>query len=147
MRISREQALEDVDALFLLFKYGYAGYQMFGGDDAFRELHDDLRQAIEDGADHLFPRQFSRLLAERLSSIQDGHISIDSRRIKIPARKHWVSPEFLLEPEAGHWWVFDGDGMRIGRIVSVNGEDPLGFIQPTLADDGRVIFRFGVVRE
>ena len=44
--ITHEQALDDIDYMFRIFKYGYAGYGYFGGDAKFTEARKNIETAI-----------------------------------------------------------------------------------------------------
>jgi len=77
----KDEALEDVEFFFALLKYGYAGYQYFGGDERFvaakelivREVEEDLPRRFTTGV-------FENTLYKHLSFINDGHFYVGNRR-------------------------------------------------------------------
>ena len=128
-RVSTEHAVEDVKRLFYLFSHGYAGYAYFNRDGAFER---------GGGADpgtscRLDPpgrsASFSGLLHERLAFITDCHVNIGTYQYGGHIDFWYDSSLELMVGKSGY--EFTADGARYS-LVSVNGEDPEGFVFPSL---------------
>jgi hypothetical protein len=75
-RVSLQDAEDDVRFLFEMYKYGYALYQAFGGDEAFPQARDRILGALPALArpNGWVPVSALRsLLLENLAFVQDGH--------------------------------------------------------------------------
>ena len=70
--ISLEEAREDVDFLIKTLRYGYAGYQIYGGDERFGQAHQeiiaDLETASADGG-YISMTKFEEILYTGLNFI------------------------------------------------------------------------------
>ncbi len=74
-RISKEDALEDVDYLFRILKYVYGGYGYYGGDKVFEQIKTKVMNRI-DTQDDISITDLNTLFLEHLSFITDGHMKI-----------------------------------------------------------------------
>ncbi|MBN4056668.1 hypothetical protein JYT98_01170, partial [bacterium AH-315-K05] len=71
------EAIEDVNVLFSLFKFGYAGYQYFGGDKVFLAAKDRIIDNLNEVNEESIGRQaFARIILNEMCFIQDGHVSL-----------------------------------------------------------------------
>jgi len=142
--VSKDEARHDVDFLFGVLRYGYAGYRFFGGDEAFLAAKEGILADIDAirGA-NVMSSQFAAILQRRLGFIQDGHFSIAGRTM---CRKYQLFARFDMEFD-------ERDGRFYARrtpdlwAVSVEGEDPARWMKPSIDSDGRVFYCLGAVSD
>ncbi len=72
-----EEAIEEVDLLFGLIKHGYAGYQYFGGDEAFSRAREGMVQDLLHYRQAVPVVEYLGLIRRRLGFVQDGHFGIE----------------------------------------------------------------------
>ena len=142
--ISKDQARHDVDFLFGVLKYGYAGYQFFGGDDGFLAAEQGIVADIDAirGA-NVMSSQFAAILQRRLGFIQDGNFSIAGRTM---CRRYQPFARFDMEFD-------ERDGRFYARrtpdlwVAAVEGEDPSQWMKPSIGHDGQVLHCLGTLSD
>lgn len=142
--LSTEKAIEDVDFLFRLLKYGYAGYQYFGGDKRFNSAKDDIIKDIKEKS--VFSRittgTFTDILVRNLSFIQDGHFAIDNKGL-IKRYRYFASPKFdFFKDEKGYYTYLEDEK---AYLISVNNKDYTDYLKLSLNDEGKVIYSLGTI--
>lgn len=142
--ISKEDAREDVDFLFAVLKHGYAGYQFFGGDEAFAAAKQGIIAEIDTtfGA-NLTYGDLSRLLHQHLGFIQDGHFAIAGRPT---CRRHTLYAHFDLEFEEhdGRFYERHNPGRW---AVAVEGNSPSTWMKASISPDGEVVYCLGTLSD
>ena len=84
--LNKSDAISDIEFLFNLFKYSYAGYSYFGGDDIFRRAQKSIVESI-----NMYPgetidsNKLEMLIIKNTEFIQDGHFQINC---KSPLKKY-----------------------------------------------------------
>lgn len=141
---SEEEALEDIDFLFRLLKYGYAGYEFFGGDEKFNMINEKMINDIKKKS--LFSKvlisSFKNILVQNLDFIQDGHFHIAGETF-LDKYYYFTSPRFNFEKdEKGYYINFDGQRMY---LLDVKGEDPEKYMKLSLNNNGEIIYRLGLI--
>ncbi|MDD2202244.1 MAG: hypothetical protein PHP20_10610 [Firmicutes bacterium] len=79
--ISPEDAAAEVDFIFRVFKYGYAGYQYFGGDDAFGAAKARILEELSCRSEDILQNEYESIICSHLGFIQDGHLSLGRTRL------------------------------------------------------------------
>ena len=142
--ISKDDAQSDVDFLFVVLRYGYAGYQFFGGDKAFLQARQDILTEIDNfRGKNLTSSQFAAILQRRLGFVQDGHFSIarksTCRRYRFFARFDMEFDEledrFYVRQMPDRW------------VAAVEGEDPSRWMKMSLGSDGEVLYCLGTLSD
>ncbi|HOK70145.1 MAG TPA: S41 family peptidase [Bacillota bacterium] len=138
--ISPHYAAEEVELLFEVLKYGYAGYEYFGGDEAFEAAKDGILREIGEFAEEIPMWQYIDIIAANLSFVRDGHLSIGERRI-CEYHQFRASPthSFCMDNE-GQFWNADGE-----RILSIDGQSPSAFMKPSIDEAGDIVYLLGMV--
>ena len=79
--LSEKKILNDVDYLFKLLKYGYAGYKYFGGDSRFNKARESIIAEVKERSilNFLTVKTFSKIIYKHLYFIQDLHFALDGR--------------------------------------------------------------------
>jgi len=141
--LSKNEIIEDIEFLFKVLKYGYAGYEIQGGDPAFFEAEERIINSVEELAgkkdDVAFSHgNFKDILIEELSFVNDWHFKIGQERFYSPEKMH-LAPEldFNLSQE-GFYREKDGEKTY---LISCNGKDPEKFLYPSLNLKGELVYR------
>jgi len=137
---------EDVDFFFRILKYGYAGYQYFGGDEKFESVKNKIIEEINQTSifSRLTTNSFSDILLKHLSFIQDGHFGIDGEGV-VREYVYYTTNEydFFKDKEGYYTWLVDGKYY----LVSINGGNYRDYLKLSLNNRGEVVFRIGMVAE
>jgi len=145
--MSIEKAIKDVDFLFKLLKYGYAGYQFFGGDEKFLYAKSKIVFDIQQ-RDNIFSvittSTFKNILYKNLNFIQDGHFSIENMQLCKDYNFFTTEKYIFLKDEIGFYTIIDG---YKGYLVAVNGENPNNYIKLSLNQEGQIVYRLGMLSQ
>ena len=137
-----DEAAEEIDLLFSLMKYGYAGYQYFGGDEVFSRAREGMLHDLLRYAQAVPVVEYLDLICGRLGFVQDGHFGIENA-ILCKDYQYWAdcSCEFELDQDG----FYNVDSLNSRRLISVNGADPSAYMRPSIDEDGIVKYVPGVV--
>lgn len=139
--LTKQEALEDVDTLFKLFKYAYAGYGYFGGDKVFNKAKQEIIMEISK-LDSVVNDNLVKLLKSKLSFIKDGHFSIgDIEELNI----YYSYPnEYFLKDKKGFYKIIDNEKHYIKLIDSSENFD--NFMKLTINNEGKLVYTIGVTK-
>ena len=140
-RISAQQAAEDVERLFYLFSHGYSGYALFNQHGEFEQARERILQELSLKSSWS-SNAFSSLLHDHLSFIVDCHMKIGDIQYA-SHQDFWYDTQLELTLESGGY-EFAADGTAY-TVVSINGADPAPFILPSLNQQGKPIYRLGLL--
>ena len=138
-KITRKEALEDIDELMRLLKTSYGGYAYFGGDKAFEEARQRMiRRVNETYSDEMsISYPFYLIVKEEMAFIEDSHLRIgrsDSyfkkKDVFYDAEKYnFVQNEkgFYTVIDQKKWYVKPHDEKKLHLTVSDTGELVYGF--------------------
>lgn len=148
--VTPEQAREDVETFFRIVEAAYGAYHYFGGSSAHRRDFEDTSPnsaavltafesakaqaltSLDAAAAPIPPETFSRLLAERLGFLQDGHFTISNQRVwPVPVPYMLHSHAFTREADGRYALTLDGETYYATKAVS-------DFLRPTLTAEGTV---------
>ncbi len=142
--ISKDDAQSDVGFLFAVLKYGYAGYQFFGGDRAFLEARQDILTEIDDfRGKNLTSSQFAAILQRRLGFVQDGHFSI-ARKSTCRRYRFFARFDMEFDEREGRFYVRQTPDLW---VAAVEGEDPSRWMKMSLGSDGEVLYCLGTLSD
>lgn len=139
--IGRKEALEEIDFFFRVLKYGYAGYELFGGDDAFGKSREMVQEEI--GYFEEIPiRQYFSIVFNNLSFINDAHFRFAGNSL-FTKYQFFSSRRFdFYKDEKGSYYI---NGEEKLYLESINGRDPEEYIKLSLDDNGKLVYRLGVL--
>ena len=141
--VSPDHAAEEVELLFSALRFGYAGYQFFGGDAAFSAAKEAILREIAELASYYdtIPNwRYSDAIVKYLGFVQDSHMVFGNRRLCEHMRFRFCPHhEFTLSA--------DGSYLDVGgrRIVAVNNEAPSEYLKPSISADGEIVYILGVL--
>lgn len=120
--IHKDKAVEDVEYLFSLLKFGYSGYEFFGGDDRFISAKENiLWSVIALNDDNICVDKFLDIIYSELSFIQDAHFTIGNYNL-CTYTKYFSSRKFTFyKDEIGLYTEIDNE---LFYLKSVNHKDP-----------------------
>jgi len=139
--ISREDALEEVDFLFKMLKYGYAGYGLFGGDETFEKGKEKIIQEISE-ADTFLIGNYAGIIIENLSFINDGHFRFGNQSLFTRHHFHYSREIDFSRDEEGFFTTKEGEQVYLD---SVNGSDPEDYLKLSLDEEGNLVYRLAKI--
>lgn len=141
--ISIEHAICEVDLIFRVIKYGYAGYQYFGGDVSFGNAKREILQELGVWQTHIPVGEYESILTSQLGFIQDGHFGLGTTQLCSPFTLSWNPQYEFRRDEAGFQSISCN---RVRRVVSIEGGDPFAYLKPSISVDGSIVYVPGVMR-
>lgn len=140
--ISRQNAVEDINYLFDSLKYSYAGYQYFGGDEAFLNAREKILLEISKHNQNLHISELADSVIRNLSFIQDAHFRIGSQG----TYKNYYyldSDQYVLyKDDNGFFTTFNDERFYVIEAGDSRYED---FIKPTITKNGEAAYTFGMI--
>jgi len=147
-RTSVEEALADVDILFDLLKYGYSGYQMFGGDEAFGEAKKALKEDLAQESEPLSAQTLGSRIREHLDFVQDGHFAVDGKTTLVRST-YLTTLDYEVRPVDEELVLYKvaGEEKRLGTLLTINHQDPQAYLKPSLNEEAEFVYRLGTQKE
>lgn len=143
--LDKTKALQDIDYLFSLLKYGYSGYEYFGGDEQFNAVKKDMINSITNlNEDHILVENILHIIYDNLNFIQDSHFIIGNYNL-CNYTKYFSSRKFEFLRDINGLYVSIDD--EIFYLKEVNDEDPMNYVKPSLDEDGKLIYSLGILSD
>lgn len=135
--LDKEDAMEDINFLFNLFKYSYAGYSYFGGDDTFEKAKENIIKSIDDyPKEKITSKELEKIIINNTDFIQDGHFGINN---KSSLKKYYYysnedisfnksTEEYYINKDDEKWYIKtinDSDNFEDYLKLSINSEGDL----------------------
>jgi hypothetical protein len=140
-QVTREQAIEDINYLFLVLKHGYAGYGLFNQNDAFSKAQTAISDELEK-MDSISRDQLLTIITGYLSFIDTGSIKIGGKGFFTPSKYYyWDKLDFAHG--SGNYYYQSSKGAV--RLISVNGLQPSDFMKLSLNNKGDPAYQLGVL--
>ncbi len=138
--IKPEEARQDIEFLFSVLRYGYAGYKLQGGEDYFIPARDNLMEYLttySSGAE-IEVSNLEEKLIEQLSFINDGHFSIASNSFLEYHHLHYSEQWDFYRDEQGFFLQEEGQKLY---LEACNNQDPEKYLRLSLNQAGELIYR------
>ena len=143
--ISKQEALEDVEHLFSLLKYGYAGYQYFGGDERFQMAKQRMIEELQTEFPDEFPSAaLDNLIYDCLNFINDGHFAIGTQVYFRPQSMYMNFDYAFFRDDHGYY--LKTDELR-EYVELINGESAEPYLWPSLNVSGEIVYRIGILAD
>ncbi len=136
--LTRTSALKDVEYLFRILRYGYAGYHHFGGDQAFFAARDRVKKRLKEGFPVLFRNTLERILWDELEFIYDQHFFLGGKKTG-PTMHQKIAQDYELQQKSGQFSLIQGE--KLLPLLEINGQEPDKFLKPSLNSAGKLVFR------
>lgn len=120
--ISKDKATEDVEYLFSLLKFGYSGYEFFGGDSTFIPAKENIIwSVIASEGSYICVNKFLDIIYSELKFIQDSHFNIGNYKL-CNYSKYFSSRKFIFHKDnIGFYTKIYGKPFYLEKV---NNEDP-----------------------
>ena len=143
--IDKFKALEDIDYLFSLLKYGYSGYGYFGGDEKFNGAKVKIIELVSKSKGHSITIEaFLDIIYSNLDFIQDSHFIIGNYNL-CNYTKYFSSRKYEFQRDINGLYVTIDDEMFY--LKEVNHEDPMDYVKPSLDEEGNLIYSLGILSD
>lgn len=146
--INREDAAYDTGFFFDILRYGYTGYQYFGGDEVFLPIKDSVTERLSRMADPLPVSDYLNLLAGSLQDIiADNHFALHDVRFSAARQVPYTNEVFIVrKTESGFYTELYGETYRILKTTLQDGT-PVESFMPSLTKEGEFAWVFGHLAE
>jgi len=138
---SAEKALKEVDFLFQMLKYGYAGYGFFGGDETFGKAKEEIVKEIKSSSD-LSWYGYNQLIFRHLSFINDGHFRLGGERLVNKYYLYLSGAYDFSRDEEGYYLKEEGETFYLD---SCNEKEPENYLKLSLNQQGELVYRLGTL--
>lgn len=143
-RITYDGAMQDVDLLFKLFKYFYAGYNLLGGDEVFNQHRQELEAELQKRSADLRVSDFEALLQKNISFVQDGHVLVNGYS-PLTHQTLYTTTEVELHKDEAGFYRLDKKGKK-DYLLSVNGQKRLEeWVKRSVNVQGQMVYYAGVL--
>lgn len=139
--IPAEEATEDVRHFFQILEDGWCGYGTFSSLGDFAAAENTVINRLS-GQKRWSPDDLTDLLREALSFVRDCHLKIGDTQF-CDHLDFWYDESLSFWPASGSYHV-EADGVD-NELLAVNGEEPDGYLFPSLNAAGEPIYRLGVL--
>lgn len=120
--ISKAQAIEDIDNLFSLLKFGYSGYMYFGGDERFYQAKESILNKINlIESEGISTRLLSTIIGLNLKFIQDSHFAVENHKL-CEYTKYFSSKDYSFYKDFKGYYTYIDDS--IYYLDKVNDDKP-----------------------
>lgn len=141
--ITKEQAREEVAFLFRVLKFGYAGYQYFGGDETFIGARNAIIADIEGFPESkLDSRRYVGVIRRHLGFIQDGHFFLGGVRT-CRDYEYYSNEEYTFVRDDAGFCMATGGKRRY--LLNVDGQDPAAYLRLSIDAGGNAVYQPGVL--
>lgn len=144
--ITMDEAKEDIDVLFNLFRYTYGPYGYFGGDEVFYKAKENILNSLKDKI-NISAGDLSDLLWEKLSFCSnDGHFYISKNLNNHNSDKNYKTMKIyyfydkcdFFKNEKGYYKITNNEPYY---IESIDGNKDVGkFMKLTINDEGKLVY-------
>jgi hypothetical protein len=138
-RVTREEALHDLDVLARIFARGYAGYELAGTEAEWAQVFAEARDALP--AEPMSALEFRDFLLARFAFLADGHVAfwayVDGRRFARSTGGHVFAHVSAVRFDRRDGELVDDEG-RV--LIACDGRPAAEVVRPFLEGDARVRF-------
>lgn len=145
MSIDKSKALEDIDYLFSLLKYGYSGYEYFGGDIKFNSVKSDIINFVKNSTLDPIPiENFLDTIHSKLDFIQDSHFFMDKHNL-CDYTYYYSSRKFEFHKDINGYYTYIDE--EVFYLKEIDNNNPENYINPSLDEDGKIIYNLGILSD
>ncbi|MBF8437491.1 hypothetical protein I0Q91_10390 [Halanaerobiaceae bacterium Z-7014] len=147
--ISYNKAIEDIEYLFEILKYSYAGYQLFGGDENFLEARGKIISELETSfknQDDITREELINMIYQELGFINDNHFFLEDRQLGQTSILFTSDRYKFTRNSEGDFQTKDEEILIVEDEIKVNQpETDTLQLWPTISD-GETVYYPGVLR-
>lgn len=138
MTIKKEDAIDDIQFLFQVLKYSYAGYSYFGDDNTWEAAKSNMIDEIISYKQEITISELEQIILKYLSFVQDGHFTVNF----VSPLKHYnfyYNQEFEIEKDTtGYYINLDNENYYIESID--NNTDVEIYVKPSINKNGNLCY-------
>ena len=143
--INKDDSLKDIDYLFSLLKYGYSGYEYFGGDERFLLAKENIQALITNSDKSIIPiGEFTDIIYEELKFIQDSHFTLGCYKL-CDYTKYYSSRKLRFYKDGKDFYTLVDD--RPFYLTEIMEGSISDYMKPTLDRDGKQIYNLGILSD
>jgi len=144
--LSEKKLIEDVNYFFKILKYGYSGYQYFGGDEKFNYAKEVIINEINEKSflNLLSTDKFVNILKSNLSFIQDLHFAIDGDSLGNRYLYYMSTVYQFNKDEKGFYTILNNQKAYIKEVKNYKIDE---LMKLSINEQGGIIYRLGKVAE
>lgn len=145
--ITHEEALEDVEYLFKLLRYGYGAYGYYGGDNVFNEVKSKIIDEIKN-KNTLVMNDIFNSLKNNLSFIDDGHFAINNVGINSKYKKVYISNEEIdIYLDASGYYIVEDKEKWYLKSIDDNEENLNDYLKVSINEEGNLVYHIGILKD
>ena len=139
---TKEEALQDVDLLFRLYRSFFGGYAYFGGEEAFDAAEHKIIAKINAYSGTLTVDALSELILGELDFITDRHMNVGEYLLceyhGMNVTDYYVKDLYFYEDDAGFYTRING---RKWHLQQVGADSAVaGYLKVTVDGEGRLCY-------
>ena len=141
--ILKKDANEDINLLFDAFKFGYGGYEVFGGDEVFTKAKNNILKEIN-SHDNLLVKDLENILISNLSFIKDNHFRINENPVFKEKYTYYYNTDYPIIKDGKEYYI-NLENKKY-KIESINKDKDIGnYIRYTLNKNGVLSYELGIL--
>lgn len=142
-RLTYEQASEDLDLAFRIFKNCYGAYYYFGGNEVFEKSKDHVLSDCKRVGEKLTVGILREALKNNLGFVKDGHFWIDNEPVFAKSIYYSNEGTAFLKDRKGYYTEQDG---KKRYVLSVDGSDAIeSYMKRSIDNKGRLVYKLGML--
>ncbi|MBU5677806.1 S41 family peptidase [Alkaliphilus sp. MSJ-5] len=142
--VTINKAISDIDHFFKLLKYGYAGYEFFGGDETFMEAKMNMLKEIKEHSENISTEEFNQIILRNLDFIQDGHFAVGKYRTAKDYVYYSSEKYELFKDSKGYYTKIDEKKYYISfKEDSISEND----LKLSINKDGEIVYYIGYLSD
>ena len=141
--VTKEEAKEDVDMMFRVLKSLYAGYTYFGGDVAFNQAKEEIKDNIDSyEKSKINPQALAEIIRESLGFVKDSHFGILGEQCFDEAHTYYEASRLeFRKTDSGYFTIIDDKRYYLP-------EEYEKYLKITISESGELVYGiFAVVTD
>lgn len=139
---TKDDALQDIDLLFRVFKSFYGSYYFFGGDEAFDAAEEQIIAEITEGPNKIASYELSAIISRNLYFIKDRHMNIGPDLLcetnKIAWHDYYVKNLYFYEDDVGYYTKIQGRKWYLDAVGT--DKEICDYLKVTINENGQLCY-------
>ncbi|MEA4848743.1 MAG: S41 family peptidase [Clostridiaceae bacterium] len=142
-RLTYEQAAEDAELAFRVFKNCYGAYFYFGGDEAFEKAKDQVLLDCERAGENLTVGILQEAFRKNLSFVKDGHFWIGGEPVFTKAVYYSNEETIFMKDEKSYYTEQNGEKRYVSLVDGSGAVEE--YMKHSINDEGMLVYRLGIL--
>lgn len=146
IELDKRDAISDINFLFNLFKYSYAGYSYFGGDTVFENSKESIIKAIKAyPGEKISSIEVENILKLNTIFIQDGHFAINGH-ILLDSYLYYSNDDISVYKSSSSYYLIENSERF--NIKSINDDTDVGsYLKLSINSKGQLCYNIGILNK